>query len=102
VTLGLRMAAMMVDASLGAVKGLEDDLMTLLSVGNRLINGTAGVFREQFCVFCVGLHAGVGNSRSNMDRISMPLNLETSIFLSPRLVSASVTSPPTQSCSSSP
>jgi hypothetical protein len=44
VTLGLCMAAIMAATSLGAVKGLEGDLMTLLSVGSGLINGAAGVF----------------------------------------------------------
>jgi hypothetical protein len=38
------MAAMMAAASLGAVKGLEGDRMTLLSVGSGLIKGAAGVF----------------------------------------------------------
>ena len=43
-TLGLCMVAIMAAASLGAVKGLEGDLKTLLSVGSGLINGAAGVF----------------------------------------------------------
>jgi hypothetical protein len=38
------MVAIMAAASLGAVKGLEGDLKTLLSVGSGLINGAAGVF----------------------------------------------------------